>query len=198
MKYFTPELFIKLQECEDGNALRIVNASWEHAVLQYRQRLGELRTGTKDGVLAFMRRKSLHDALVMDISISKKRLTIVLQETLGAGLVSLTYSLVDSLSIDRFTIPEPHRSSPTSWLYDEIDRDEDTVFDPNLRLLAKISGLSESEQAKGKPVFHHSILLSNGWEIRVRFHRLVVAQMTSLLRCTESSPRAEDAMTHSA
>ena len=192
MKYFTPELFVKLQECEDQSAFRAVNASWEDAIRRYRERLGEIRTGPKDGVRDFSRRKSLHDAQVVDIGVSEKRLTIVLQETTAAGLVSLTYSLVDSPLIDRAAIPEQHRSSPTSWLYDEIDRDEDTAYDPKLRLLAKTSGLPEGERGepRWKPIFHHSILLSNGWEVRVRFHRLAVARTTSLIRSSEFSPRA--------
>ena len=200
MKYFTPELFVKLQECEDQSAFRAVNASWEDAIRRYRERLGEIRTGPKDGVRDFSRRKSLHDAHVVDIGVYEMRLTIVLKETTGAGLVSLTYSLVDSPSIDRAAIPEQHQSSPTSWLYDEIDRDEEMIFDPRLRLLAKTPGLPEGNngQPRWKPIFHHSILLSNGWEIRVRFHRLAVARTTSLFRSTEFSAGAEETLTRSA
>ena len=182
MKYFTPDLFIQFQECEDTNTFRAINASWEDAIRRYRERLREIRSTPKDGVLEFARQKSLHDAQVMDIGVSEKRLTIVLQEPIRAGLVSLIYALVDSPSIDRSAIPETHRSSPTLWLYDEIDRDEET----------------EGNQPEDKPLFLHSILLSNGWAIRVRFHRILVTRTTSLLRSPEFSPGAEAALTHSA
>ena len=196
MKYFTPERFVQLQECEDKNAFRVIHAAWERAIVEYRQSLDTLRSGPRDGVREFLKRKSLHDARVMDIGVSDTRLTIVLQEPIGAGLVSLTYALVDSPLIDRSAIPELHCSSPTSWLYDEFDREDESLLDPELRLVSKISGPTKGEQPRGKPVFLHSILLSNGWEIRVRFHRILVTRTTSLFRSPEFSPRAE-ALTHS-
>jgi hypothetical protein len=41
-----------------------------------------------------------------------------------------------------------------------------------------------------KPIFVHSILLSNGWEIRLRFHKLAATRTTSLLSASAHSQLA--------
>src|SRR5207237_1399545 len=77
-----------------------------------------------------------------------------------------------------------HRTPHALWLYDELDVDADVVFSPKRHILEKAAAVSAPGVGKGewKPVFLHSILLSNGWEIRLRFHRLAATRMKSLLR----------------
>src|SRR6185437_12414013 len=43
MKYFTPELYVALQQCDSPAAARAVNARWEKAVQQYQYSLIQLR-----------------------------------------------------------------------------------------------------------------------------------------------------------
>jgi hypothetical protein len=195
VQYFTPQLFVKLQECQDQTQFRAVNAEWERAVQQYRARLQELAPGVKGGLRRFLRGTSLHDAQVLDVGTSERRLTIALQQETGPGLLWLSYSLVDAPVIDRAAFPEEHRSTPTVWLYDEIDRDPRRLYNVKLRVQADSSEcLPGTGEAEGwRPIFLHSVLLSNGWEIRLRFHRLSVTQTTSLLNpTTRAEPSGED------
>jgi hypothetical protein len=110
MKYFTPQLFIRLQECADAAAFRTVNADWEDAVQQYQHHLQEIAPTLKGGLRRLVRRGSLHDSRVVDAGTTEQQLTILLQEEASPSLLSLTYSLVDAPVIDRAAIPEEHRS----------------------------------------------------------------------------------------
>jgi hypothetical protein len=184
MKYFTPEMFIHLQECESAAGFRAVNAKWEHAAQQYAAQLQEITPRLKGGLRRFVRQGSLHDARVLDIGATERRATLVVQEEAVSRLLSLTYALVDAPVIDRNALPDEHRTPETLWLYDEIDVDAEMLFNPKLRIQGKATALSVSVGVgeEWKPIFLHSILLSNGWEIRLRFHRLADMRTTSLLR----------------
>jgi hypothetical protein len=196
MKYFTPELFIKLQECESPVEFRAVNAQWELAVKQYSKQLQDLTPRLKGSLQRFVGRGSLHDARVLDIGTTEHSVTLVVQEELSPKLLFLTYTLVDTPVIDRNALPDEQRTPHTLWLYDELDVDPDTVFNPKLRVQEKVATLSASVGAKGewKPIFLHSILLSNGWEIRLRFHGLLDRRTSSLLRPGASVHRSEDSL----
>ena len=58
-------------------------------------------------------------------------------------------------------LPEAARSRPLQWLYDELD-------------------VAPAGAEAG--TFLHSILLSNGWEVKVRFRSVTVTRPVSLLR----------------
>jgi hypothetical protein len=177
-----------------------VNAEWELALAQYSSQLQELTPRLKGALARFARRESLHDAQVLDIGTNERRVTILVQEEIVPNLLSLTYFLVDAPMINRNVLPDEHRSAHTLWLYDEIDIDPEMVFNPKLRIQEKASAVSVSVVGKEewKPIFLHSILLSNGWEIRLRFHRLAASRMRSLLRPGVSVQRNEDSLSRSA
>lgn len=77
-----------------------------------------------------------------------------------------------------------------SWLYDELDIDAKMMFNPKLRAekRARATSASTSGGDDWRPVFVHSILLSNGWEIRLRFHNLAISRTTSLLGIGAGQP----------
>src|SRR5205807_1913527 len=122
------------------------------------------------------------------------------QEELVPTLLSLTYSLVDEPVINRNAFAEEHRTPHTMWLYDEFDVDREMLFHPKHRIQKKATAVSRSERdkEKWKPIFLHSILLSNGWEIRLRFHRLADTRTVSLLRLDGSAPRSDKSLSYSA
>jgi hypothetical protein len=200
VKYFTPELFIKLQECQDATQFRSVNAEWERALQQYQAHLREITPNLEGGLGRLVKRGSLHDTEVVDVGISESRLTILLREGVTPGLLSLTYSVVAQPWADPAAIPDAHRSTPTLWLYDEIDRDADTLYNPRLHIQGKATDLSGplAPEEGWKPIFRHAILLSNGWEIRVCFHRLMVTRTMSLFRPDEPGHPDERSLTRSA
>jgi hypothetical protein len=173
MRYFTPQLFVRLQECHDASTFGAVNAAWEQAAQQYWAQLQQLTPELSRDLRRFVCWGSMHDARVLEIGTMRQ--------------LSLTYSLVDAPVIDRTALPGEHQSLPTSWLYDELERDSEMLFNVRLRIQDRASDLPApaTAQAGWRPIFLHSILLSNGWEIRLRFHRLAATRTTSLFCAAE-------------
>jgi hypothetical protein len=120
---------------------------------------------------------------VIAIGTAERKMTIVVQEELVPTLLSLTYSLVDDAMIERESFAKEHRATDAVWLYDEIEIESKSLPDAKVRRSGTIG--SSQSNAK-KTVYRHSILLSNGWEIRLRFARLNFARTTSLLRTNDN------------
>jgi hypothetical protein len=130
VNYFTPELFVRLQEYENDENLMQASENWERAVRGYAAHLKEIAPFLSDGPSRFVRRRSFHDATVVNLWSAKTRLTILLQEEGSTDeVVLLTYSLVEAPYLDTSALPERYRSAAAAWLYDEIDVDRDTCFD---------------------------------------------------------------------
>jgi hypothetical protein len=193
MRYFTPELFIRLQECQNGDAFSAVNADWEQAARQYWARMQEGVSRLSPDLRRFVSWGSMHDARVLEIGTTPRHMTVVLLEERAPRLVSLTYSLVDAAVIDRAALPPEHQSLPTLWLYDEVERDPEMLYNARLRIQNRASALASLPPGgEGwRPIFLHSILLSNGWEVRLRFHRLTATRTTSLLHAAGGVGRSE-------
>ncbi len=198
MKYFTPELFIQLQECDTPSDVPALSARWENAVAAYRANLEVVRPRMRGALLRFVQRGSLHDARVLDIGVAERKVTLVVQEEVAPTLLFLTYSLVDAPEIDRSALPEQHRSPDPMWLYDEFDLEAQLVFHPRSRILERVTDVPAADGNEWKSIFLHSILLSNGWEVRLRFHALTVTRTNSLLRSDVPVHPAEDSLSRSA
>ena len=200
MKYFTPQLYIKLQECQDESAFRAVNAERERMVQEYRVRLHEISAGQWDGPRRLLTLGILHDAEVVDVWTGNSRLTIILRVKNTSDLLSLAYSLVEPPWTDRTAIPEEHRAASTLWLYDEIDQDRETFYNVERRIQGKMTdALFPTTLEKGwKPIFLHAILLSNGCEIRLRFRQVKITRMRSLFKSAECEYQDEDSLGRSA
>jgi hypothetical protein len=183
--YFTPELFVKLQECDTPAEFRAVNAEWEAAAEQYRVHLQALGPTLPAALRRFVRRGSLHDAHVLDIGTAERKWTLIVQEELAPRLLSLTYSFVDEPVLDREAILAEHRTPHTAWLYDELEVETDRLYRAKTREERATANVASDPE--WKPIYRHSILLSNGWELRLRFHALSASCTTSLLR-TDGSP----------
>jgi hypothetical protein len=183
MKYFTPELFVKYQEYENEQAFLNASEAWEQAAQGYEAHLKEIAPLLADGALEFVSLGSLHDASVLGMWHTPTQLTIVLQEERRANqLLILTYSLVDPPYLDPAALPEKYRSPQADWLYDEIDVERGTLFDVTARIQLKSTQQSPNpgEQPRAT-VYTHAILLSNGWELRLRFYQLAITRPTALL-----------------
>ncbi len=193
MKYFTPQLFLRLQDCPDQEAFRAVNAEWEEAVRQYGAQLEEMTPRLPPELRHLVKWGSLHDARVLEIGTAPRRLTLVLLDERCSRLVSLSYSLVDAPMIDRTALSPEHQSMPVQWLYDEIERDTEMLYNARLRIQDRASALVGAGTGEDgwRPIYLHSILLSNGWEIRLRFHRLNATRTTCLLHAAEEGSRPE-------
>jgi hypothetical protein len=183
MKFFTPELFVSLQECNSPDEFRAGNAKWEIAVQKYGSHLKIIAPRLTGGIRQFFRHGSLHDARVIAIGTAERQMSIVVQEELVPTLLSLTYSLVDDAMIERESFAKEHRATDAVWLYDEIEIE--SRLSPGTKV-RRTGTISPSQSNGKKTVYRHSILLSNGWEIRLRFDRLNFARTTSLLRTNDN------------
>jgi hypothetical protein len=103
------------------------------------------------------------------------RFTIILQpESEPSRQVVLSYFLAEPAQINYDVLPREVRSEPLSWLYDELDAD---IASSNGKKTLPSSGRT----------FSHCILLSSGWEMRLRFRSVTVTRPESLLnRCPDN------------
>lgn len=159
MKYFTPELLARYRSPDDAVA-EAAAAEWEANTAAYRERLQAIRSRLPRSVRGLLGRYTLHDAKVLTLALGMTQPTCTLQVRLEgtpsqAGPVAeIKYRIVPG---DRggvtFTRHAPFSSAASSlgWIiYNEFDAPE-----------------------KGE-TFVHSLLLSTGLEIVVRFQAMRV------------------------
>jgi hypothetical protein len=154
MKYFTPDLYVRLQTCE-GDAVEALHAEWEHAASSYERRLKRIRTELPKSLRILLDDYYLHDADVLNLAQRSGAFVIVLQLSAPPrDIVVLTYELVEPATIESEALPADLRSHHVQWMFDEVN------------LVPR------------KKHFSHELMLSNGWDIRLTFRdvRVVVAQ----------------------
>ncbi len=151
MNYFTPQLFARLQ-APTAAQMDAADAEWEAAEVAYEGRLQQLGPAIEP-VLRQFEGVLLHDAAVQSISRAGDRFTIVLQKDVPPqDVVTLTYALTGEPFLDENAVPPPYRGETMLYQYDELDLEQDG----------------------DRPVYVHSMLFSNGWEVRLRFRALRV------------------------
>jgi hypothetical protein len=174
MKYFTPELYERIQNVKDESGLR----QWDQAVNAYeqslRQHVGQLPRSLTPLVKTF----DLHDAIVVSMHLSGVTLSIALQldPPLAYHLV-LAYTLVEDPVVNHNALPDPYRTQEVAWLYDELGIGEPVMNPGQARRPKSRSG----DEMKTIPVFTHDILLSNGWEIDLKFRTFKLRRLQALL-----------------
>jgi hypothetical protein len=169
MKYFTPERYVRLGDLHEESAFRTATEDWEQALTAYRTRLREIQDTLPASLRQLLQSFSLHDADVLTMGQQGLTYVIVLRLDPCHRDLVLNYTLAEEPSLDRSALPPEHCSPHVEWLYDEIE-------------------LAKTEP----PVFDHSILLSNGWELRLRFTDLQVIPFRSLLLSEAEERRAAE------
>ena len=161
MKYLTPDRLIRLADLTDESAFLAATEAWEDGLARYRDQLQRIETKLPSGLRRLVETVYLHDAAILEMSRGQRgRFTITLHpESDPARLVTLDYALLEEPSVDENALPDLLRSSPICWFYDELD----------------------AEERGGETTFRHDILLSNGWEVRLRFRKVVVHRPYSLI-----------------
>jgi hypothetical protein len=157
MNYFTPERYLALQDFTSEEAQNAADAAWEDAVDAYEASLATIRPRLSPSVRELLEGHFLHDAEVLSIGQQEGHFVVVLQlDTPPHDLLTICYELLDEPAIDREALPAAQRSPRPRWLCDEL----------------------ELVDEGGAISCRHSILLSNGWELRLRFRdvRLTLAQ----------------------
>jgi hypothetical protein len=161
MKYFTPERYLRLDRLEEREAFLAAQVEWEEALSGYREQLQRVRKDLPRGLRGLMQTVYLHDARVLamqqDIVREGSQFLITLQPPSDPSrLVVLGYSLVEEPTIEQNVLPPDRCQEPIEWLYDELDLD-------------RPEGPRGLSAPPGKPTIRHNILLSNGWEVILRF-----------------------------
>jgi hypothetical protein len=177
VRHFTPERLVRLQDHSDERRFLAALDEWEDAVSAYQEQLHRIQDALPAGLRHLVNTVALHDARVIDLSRGQRsRFTIILQpESDPSRQVVLAYSLVEPVEIIEDALSEAARSQPLQWLYDELE-DAQTVDNGN------------QLPRPDARTFLHSILLSNGWEVKLHFRSVTVTRPVSLLHRRLESP----------
>jgi len=171
MKYFTPELLERLQDMRDEAAVE----QWERAARDYASSLKENLAQFPAPLRRLTNEFRLHDAEVLSVTRAGDTLSITLRPELSGSLLILSYTLVKSPFISRSALPQEHRTEYVSWLYDELAVE---------RVPGPPSWLTAADRERGDDrvtVYTHSILLSNGWELRLTFRKFKLSRPETLI-----------------
>jgi hypothetical protein len=187
MKYFPPERYLALGNLRERQAFLAAHDDWERAIKGYKDRLRKIRSDLPAALRQMVESIYLHDARVLDMWHGQRsRFTITLHpESDPSRLVVLVYSLKEPPTIDQDALPTEARSTPVAWLYDELD-----VERPNSH---------RTKPLDRRPLLYtHNILLSNGWEVRLRFRQVTISRPVSLIPATQKPLVMHQLVSHSA
>ena len=188
MQYFTPELFARLQDLTDRAALK----EWDRAAERYSASLKQVWSRLPAAVQKLASLPFLHDAEVLCIAQSRGNVSITLDPEADDGrLIVLLYTLVEDPRINRSAIPDRYRTEYVAWLYDEIGVGEPVNRQPSWR--------SNATTPDGRvPVYDHHILLSNGWELSLRFRQVKITCPQRVLPSVPADDNASPGFSRSA
>lgn len=161
MRYFTPERYVALQDFSSNATMNAADAVWEKAVDEYDGYLNSVQHELPPGLRHMQDSYYLHDATAYVMGRRDHSFVIVLQlDTPPKSILTFTYDLVAEPVIDRAALPPEHCTHGTQveWQYDEVER---------------IAG--------EPPTWQQSILLSNGWEVKLHFRDVAVVEAEALL-----------------
>ncbi len=160
MKYFTPAL-IALGRSDDDRVLDEQERLWEEAGEHYVAYLDTVRPRFPAGLRRIDESYYLHDAIVCSMGRRQQTFVMVLRlDPAPQSILTFTYDLVEDPVIIKDAIPqEEFGGGPlVEWQYNEI------------------------EMVEGNPpTWRESLLLSNGWELRLHFRDVRVEEAQAVL-----------------
>jgi len=169
MRYLKPELLTRCRSLDDEVAEAAAN-EWDQAIARYNARLATLRPLLPTGVQAVLDHFSLHDGRVLGISLARRKTWLSLLVRLEGTSVrpgpvlELKYILAKGLKRAAFAIMRHGGAEQGSQDRGRIQYDE----------FGKVGGV-------GVGVFSHSLLLTGGFELRIRFTNLRVRRLNRVI-----------------
>lgn len=153
MNYFTRERYLALQ-AQGDDAMDAADAAWADAVAHYDAYLQTIRPEMAEAVRELVDGFYLHDARVLSMGRRGDTFVISLQlDVPPKELLTITYTLAGAADIKQDLFPWAKAGAAPVWLYEEIE----------------LAGEDEGRH------FVHSILFSNGWELRLPFRAVHLA-----------------------
>lgn len=169
MNYFTRERYSALQE-RGEHAMDAADAAWAEASARYDATLQTIRPEMPETVRELVDGFYLHDARVLSMGRRGDTFAISLQlDVPPSELLTITYTLDGAPAIQQDLFPWTTAGAAPLWLCEEIER------------------VCEGPRRH----FVHSILFSNGWEVRLPFREVRVATAYP----TFPSPRTPEGVT---
>jgi hypothetical protein len=155
MKYFKPELLARYRSSDESVA-EAAATEWDEATAAYTERFKSIRSKLPPGVRRLCSKVSLHDARLLVAAWSDRQpiFDILLRLPRSQGqsgeVLELNYHPVAGPNggVNLGTVSGGSAPRVVHVLYDEFDLDEEHGF------------------------FTHSLLLTDGRELEIRFHRL--------------------------
>lgn len=121
MKYFTPELYARLQDA-DPQRMDAADQRWEDALASYQRHVQSIGPRLPPSAREFLDRARLHDAEVLWMGQALPFFGVLLRlDSPSTETVGLSYFVVRDVSFQRDVLPREFCSSRMQWMYDEFD-----------------------------------------------------------------------------
>ena len=161
MKHFRPELYLRSQPRHDRATVEAAVAEWDRAETDYEAELKQNWGRFPAAVQSYLDSVRLHDGvLVADGPPDSDRYRLVVRsDTPDGEFVEFVYRLVEDPTVHDAGFPDDLKSDAAHWLYDEF----------------------EADPVPTQSRFTHSILFSDGRELRIPFSSLEVQRFSPLL-----------------
>jgi hypothetical protein len=173
MNYFTPQRFVRLQNLRDEAGLR----EWDQAASEYAVALAEALPQFPKQLRRLVKEFPLHDADVRSITRKGDVLSITLHpDPPGKNLLILSYTLIEPPTINHSALPREYCTEQASVLYDELALAEPVVGPPSW-----LAPEDRDRPGARAPVYTHDLLLSNGWEVFLKFRKSDLSFREALL-----------------
>jgi hypothetical protein len=160
MKFFTPQGYVALQDLSSDTAMNAADTAWQEAVDRYAAYYDSIAPLLPPCFRKMQSDYYLRDAVVAGMGRRDYGFLIVLRlDTPPNDLLMLEYDLTAEPALETEALPPPYRSKgPVQWLYDEVE-----------------------STGSAPAAYLHSILLTNGWEVRLPFKDVRVEEAHALI-----------------
>jgi hypothetical protein len=160
MKNFTADLISRFG-ADDPSVYAPAEEEWDQVCERYASYIDSIKGQMAAGLRCIEEKYLLHDARIQAMGRKDHSFLITLQlDTPPQSIVTFTFDLVDGPVIDATALPLELRSSGAvvDWQYDELE-------------------LLPGEP----PTWSWSILLSNGWEVKLLFRDVQVQELQAMI-----------------
>lgn len=156
MKFFTPELYVRLQQPRVAD-MDAADAAWEQAEATYERHLASTRDKLPDSALKLLDAPRLHDAEVLWMGQAGPFFAILLQlDPPHHSTVLLSYRGDRKPQFENDVVPAEFTTAIMQWMYDELHL---------------------GSQAD---CFRHSILFSNGSHLELEAREIHITTVDTL------------------